>query len=132
MSQRQQNAADLVRTVTLPELEKGIKHLYDNEANTPAARAAAALALVTIQPEVYLPRLAKSLADTNETVTLRERIACVLAGLNSPVARQAVLGALATAQHRLQVKLAQSLAASGPAHKRCRRWRRQISCLHKC
>jgi len=46
--------------------------------------------------------------------SLREKIAGVLAGLNSPVARDAVLGALATAPRRQQIKLSQSLAASPP------------------
>jgi putative heme-binding domain-containing protein len=117
LSQRQQNAADLARTVPLPELEARMKQLYDGENNTPAARAAAGHALVTLKPEVYLPMLAKSLADTNQVPSVRDKIATVLAGLNSPVARDAVLAALATAPRRLQIKLAQSLAASPPGAK---------------
>jgi putative heme-binding domain-containing protein len=114
LSQRQQNAADLVRTVPLPELETGMRNLFETENNTPASRAAGGQALVAIKPDTYLTLLARSVADTNQTAALREKIAGVLAGLNSPVAREAVLGALVTAPRRLQIMLAQSLAASTP------------------
>ncbi len=113
-SQRQQNAADLVRTVPLPELETRMAQVYGHDNNTPAARAAAAYALLAIKPEIHLPRLAKTLADTNQPAALREKVAGVLAELNSPIAREATLGTLATAPRRLQIKLAQSLAATGP------------------
>lgn len=110
--QRQQNAADLVRTVPLPEFESQMVELFATEANTLDARAAAAGALVVLNPQTYVPELARHLSDTDATAVFREMMANVLAGLNSPRAREAVLQALLTAPHRLQLKLAQSLAAN--------------------
>jgi putative heme-binding domain-containing protein len=111
-SQRQQNAADLARTVPLPEMETPMAQLFAAEASTPAARAAAARALVALNQQTYLPLLAKNLADTNQTPALREKLAGLLAELNSPAAREATLGALGAAPRRLQIKLAQTLAGN--------------------
>ena len=109
-SQRQQNAADLARTVPLPELENRMLELFAAETNTPAARAATAHALVTLNPQSHLALLARNLADTNQPVSLREGIAFTLAELNSPAARDATLAALGTASRRVQIKLAQVVA----------------------
>ncbi len=111
-SQRQQSAANLARTVPLPEFESRMAELFSTETNALEARAAAAAALVALNPQTYVPQLARSLSDTNVTAVFRETMAGVLAGLNSPLARAAVLEALLTAPHRLQLKLAQSLAGN--------------------
>jgi putative heme-binding domain-containing protein len=111
-SQRQQNAADLVRTVPLPKMEARMAQLLTAEANTPSARAASARALVALNQQTYLPTLANSLADTNQPVALREKLAFILAELNSPAAREAVLSALGVSPRRSQIKLAQTLAAN--------------------
>jgi len=111
-SQRQQNAADLARTVPLPELEMPMAQLFAAEGATPAARAAAAGALMVLNQPIYLPLLARNLDDTNQTPALREKLAGILAELNSPAAREATLGALGAAPRRLQIKLAQSLAGN--------------------
>jgi len=111
-SQRQQNAADLVRTVPLPKMEARMAQLLAAEANTPSARAASARALVALNQQTYLPILANSLADTNQPVVLREKLAFILAELNSPAAREAVLSALGVSPRRSQIKLAQTLAAN--------------------
>jgi len=111
-SQRQQNAAELARAVPLPQLESAMARMFADERNTPAARAAAARALVALKPDAYIPLLAKNLADTNQPVSLREKTALILAELNSPAAREATLAALPNAPRRLQIKLALSLAAT--------------------
>src|SRR6185295_130757 len=80
-SQRQQNAAELVRTVPLPGLESQMAQLLSARTNTPEARAAAAQALVTLNQQTYLPLLAKNLADANQTPGFREKMAAILAGL---------------------------------------------------
>ena len=49
-------------------------------------------------------------ADTNQSPSLREKLAIILGDQNSPAAREAVIGAMITAPHRLQIKLAISLA----------------------
>ncbi|MCW5552827.1 MAG: c-type cytochrome [Verrucomicrobiae bacterium] len=111
-SQRQQDAAHLVRTVPLPEFESQMTQVFSEKSNPLEARAAAAAALVALKPETYIPDLARSLGDTNASPAFRETMAGVLAGLNSSLAREAVLEALLTAPHRLQLKLAQSLAGN--------------------
>jgi len=111
-SQRQQNAADLVRTVPLPKMEARMAQLFAAQANTTSARAAAARALVALNQQTYLPTLANSLADTNQSVVLREKLAFILAEMNSPAAREAALSALGVSPRRSQIKLAQTLAAN--------------------
>ena len=86
--------------------------VFSEKSNPLEARAAAAAALVALKPETYIPDLARSLGDTNASPAFRETMAGVLAGLNSSLAREAVLEALLTAPHRLQLKLAQSLAGN--------------------
>src|SRR5207247_7045275 len=75
-------------------------------------RAAAGRALVVLNQQTYLPLLAKKLADTNQIPALREKLAGILAELNSAAAREATLGALGAAPRRLQIKLAQTLAGN--------------------
>jgi putative heme-binding domain-containing protein len=56
--------------------------------------------------------LARSLDNTNQPALFREKVATVLAEVNSAPVREAVLRALVGAPFRAQIKLAQSLAAN--------------------
>lgn len=110
--QRQQSAVELVRTVPLPQLEPQMAQLFAAETIPLEVRAAAASSLVALNQETYAPLLARSLADTNRPAKFREKIAGILADLNSPLAGDAVLGVIGAAPYRAQIKLAQSLAGS--------------------
>ena len=112
ISQRQQTAAELARTVPLPELQPQMLKLFSARENSPPVRAAAAQALVANDQARFLPIIASSATDTNQTPAFRENIAEMLAGVNSPQAREAALSVLATAPRRSQMKLAQTLAAT--------------------
>ena len=112
ISQRQETAAELARTVPLPELQPQMLKLFSARENSPPVRAAAAQALVANDQARFLPIIATSATDTNQTPAFRENIAEMLTGVNSPQAREAALGVLATAPRRSQMKLAQTLAAT--------------------
>ncbi len=112
--QRLLNAAELTRTVPLPQFAARFAELF-NASETPEEwRAAAARTLLALDAPVYLGVVAGSLENTNSPAALREPLALLLAEQNSPVARSAVFAALRTAPHRLQIKLA-LLVAGNPA-----------------
>lgn len=113
-NQRPLNAAELVRTVPLPELAPRFVILFADVKKRPEFRVAAAQTLLALEPLRHMTLLAVTLADTNQPGTLRESLAFMLAGQNSPVAREAVLEALRVAPQRLQVKLALVLAGNTP------------------
>jgi putative heme-binding domain-containing protein len=112
LSHRQQNAAELTRTVPLAQFESQMAKLFDDEENPPEVRAAAAQTLVALNQQTNLPLVANKLADVNQPAALRESLATVLAELNSPAAREATLGAISAAPQRLQIKLATALAGN--------------------
>jgi putative heme-binding domain-containing protein len=109
---RQLDAANLARTVPLPQLAPRFAGAFKDNENSDEFRAAAAQVLITINSPTYLGAVVETLADTNQPAALRQRLASVLADQNSPTAREAVLGAMVTAPHRLQIKLALSLAGN--------------------
>lgn len=109
-NQRPLNAAELARTVPLPELASRFAALFKDGKRPNELRAAAAQTLVALDAPRYVPLTSQTLADTNETAGLREPLALLLAEQNSPVARAAVLDALRAAPQRLQGRLALLLA----------------------
>jgi putative heme-binding domain-containing protein len=109
---RQQNAAELVRTIPLPALENAMKSMVEAEANPFEARVAASSALLALDQQNYAPLIARNLDNTNQPAWFREKVAAVLAEVNSQPAREAVLRALVAAPFRAQIKLAHLLAAN--------------------
>jgi putative heme-binding domain-containing protein len=109
-SQRQQSAADLTRTVPLPQFEKRMQDVFKASTNTPSARSAAGHALISLKQDTYLPLLTGYLADTNQPPALRENLAGLLADVNADAAREAVLDSMNAVPRRLQIRLAQTLA----------------------
>lgn len=108
--QRQVNAAELARTVPLPQLAPRLALAVQDRKNSDAFRAAAARALLAMDTPAYLPPLIATLADTNQPAALREQLALLLADQASLAARAAVIEALLAAPRRLQIKLAISMA----------------------
>ena len=110
--QRQVNAAELARTVPLPQLAPRLATAFTDRENPDEFRAAAARSLIAVDSAAYLVTVVATLSDTNQPAALREQLAVTLAGQNSPAAHAAVLAAAITASHRLQMKLAVSLAGN--------------------
>lgn len=113
-NQRPLNAAELARTVPLPELANRFAALFKDANSRNEFRAAAAQTLIALDASGYVPLTAGTLADTNQPAVLREQLALILAEQNSPVAREAVLDALRAAPQRLQIILALLLAGGAP------------------
>jgi putative heme-binding domain-containing protein len=109
-NQRPLNAAELARTVPLPELAGRFAALFNDTTSPNEFRAAAAQTLMALDAPAYTPLTAGTLADTNQPAALRERLALILSEQNAPVARSAVLDALRAAPQRLQIRLALLLA----------------------
>jgi putative heme-binding domain-containing protein len=109
---RQQNAAELVRSVPLPAMADSMASLFEDGSNSFEVRAAAASALVALNQQAYTPLLARNLDNTNHPALFREKVGAVLAEVNAPLAREAVLRTLVAAPFRGQVKLAHSLAGN--------------------
>jgi putative heme-binding domain-containing protein len=109
-NQRPLFAAELARTVPLPELAERFAALFQDTNNRNEIRAAAAQTLVALDAPGYVPLTAGTLADTNQPAAFRESLALLLAEQTSPVARAAVLDALRAAPQRLQIRLALLLA----------------------
>lgn len=111
-SQRPVSAAELIRSVPLPEFADRVAARFSDSASALELKLAAARALLGLDAARYLPLLAGTLADTNEPSALREPLGLVLADQNSPVARAAVLETLRVAPQRSQIKLALALAGN--------------------
>ncbi len=110
--QRKQSAAELTRTLPLPEMENSMAALAGGADNSPAARAAAVRALLAIDSQKYVPSFAGQLMDTNQAAVFRERLAGIMAEVNSAEARAAVIAALGTMPRRSQTTVATVLAGS--------------------
>ena len=106
------DAAELARSIPLPEFAPRFAELLKGVARRAEVRTAAAQTLLAFDSATYLPLAATMLADTNQPTDLREPLALLLAGQNSPVARSAVLEAMRSAPQRLQIKMALPLAGN--------------------
>lgn len=111
LGQRERNAADLTRSVPLPELLPRFAQIYKEE-DFDDSRTSAAQTLLALDAPTYIPLVAATLNDTNQPANVREPLALILAEQNSPVARDAVARVLSTASHRWQVKLALLVAGN--------------------
>src|SRR5581483_3649096 len=75
-------------------------------------RVAAAQALMAMKPGGNVALLGRICSDGGEPRTVRERMAQVLAEVNTQPARAALIGALRVAPERMQAKLAVALASN--------------------
>ncbi|MST95264.1 MAG: c-type cytochrome [Pedosphaera sp.] len=109
---RQAAGADLARTLQIASLEPQLTKLLNQSAAEPEARAAAARALVVLQPDAAIPTVARLVNDDALDVSLREKFAVSLSEANTPAAHEALTAALRAAPGRFQSKLALSLAST--------------------
>lgn len=106
------HAAEIVRTVPLPQFAPRFVAAFKRIDAPAELRAAAAHTLIAIDAPANIAPLAAALADTNQPAALREQLALLLADQNLPAARVPVLDAILIAPHRLQLKLALGLAGN--------------------
>lgn len=111
-SRRGRDAAELARSVPLPEFAPRFLTLLKDDTGNSEVRAAAARTLVALDAAIHIPLTAAVLADTNQPSALRESLALLLAEQNSDDARAGVVQAIAGAPQRLQIKLAAALAGN--------------------
>ena len=112
IARRRQAAAELARTLPLPELLPQLVALLASAAPDLDTRAAVARALLAIRPNEQLTALAPLLADSTVPVRLREQIGVALASQDVAATQAVLVEALRASPHRVQLKLAQSLAGS--------------------
>lgn len=109
---RLRDAAELTRTVPLPEFSPRFVDLLKDNGGSTEVRSAAARTLIALDGALQVPLTAAVLADTNQPAPLREALALLLAEQNSDAARAGVRQAIPAAPHRLQIKLAAILAGT--------------------
>jgi len=113
IAKRQQAAADLVRILPLPKLEPRLIDLVLDSTLEPEPRAAVARALLALNPNEELEPVVPLVGDSAMPEPLRDKICRAVAGKYAHAASQAILvESMRTLSRRLQIKLAQSFAAS--------------------
>ena len=112
VDKRQLAAAELAGTLRLTKLEPKLADLLNDPNAEADARGAAAKALAALNPSGCLPGLGKIIAEADQPIKLREKIATVLGELNSPQARAILVETLRTAPHGLQTQLGLALAGN--------------------
>jgi putative heme-binding domain-containing protein len=103
---------DLAAALRQPKLANNIVHILIDRKKPESARVAAVAGLATFDPKPLVGTFASRLTDTTESITLREKVAQVLAGISLPEARSALLTALPTAPARLASAIAAGLAGT--------------------
>jgi putative heme-binding domain-containing protein len=113
ITKRQQAAADLARLLPLPTLEPKLTELLLDSTLELEARSAAARALLAFNPNEDLEPLSPLIADAAMPGPLREKICGAVAGKYAVAPSHAILvESSRSLPRRLQIQLAQSLAAS--------------------
>jgi len=111
VSQRRSMAAELAGKLRLAALAPSLRQMLEDPAAGLPDRAAAARALVSIEPEPTARTLASILADGAELAAVRDDLGLALAGIPSDSARAAVVNAMKTAPARTQARWAVELAS---------------------
>ena len=109
---RMQTAAELAATLKDPQLVAPLAKLLGYETAAPAARGAAAKALLATDPQAQIPALAKIVADAKQQIQTRELVAAALGDSGSPAAAAALIDAVKYAPGSVQLRAAQSIAGS--------------------
>ncbi|PYJ54969.1 MAG: hypothetical protein DME24_25570, partial [Verrucomicrobia bacterium] len=115
---RQQAAAELVRALSLTELEPRLAAALANPTTDIGACGAIAKTLVALHPDEILAALAPLVGEHAVPINLRKWIAQAIAGSKSSESQDILNEAFRTLTRRLQVELATSLAsnAAGAEH----------------
>jgi putative heme-binding domain-containing protein len=108
---RQKSAAELAAQLKVASLEKPLDELFVDDSANEASRAAAAKALMVLNPTAHAGDVAKVVQNPAEPQKLREECAKVLGESKSADVDTVIVGALATAPQSLQVQLALTLVS---------------------
>jgi putative heme-binding domain-containing protein len=110
LGQRWQDVAEVARSFKLTSLEAPLAAWLADKNMDPDVRAAAARAVLTLNPDANVALAGRICGDAAEPAALRQKTAEALAEANSPAARTALIESLCAAPERLQVKMALALA----------------------
>ncbi|MGZ5543213.1 MAG: PVC-type heme-binding CxxCH protein, partial [Limisphaerales bacterium] len=108
---RQRSAAELAAALKIFELEQSIDALFLDDSANEVSRAAAAKALMVLNPANHASELGSVLGNAAESLKLREDCAKVLAESKSSSADTFIVTTIATAPQGLQTQLALALAS---------------------
>jgi putative heme-binding domain-containing protein len=105
-------AIELCGALKITELQDALASLAADKTKSETRRSAALAALPTLDSEKHIDLLSTVVADASEPISLRERVANILGGLNRPSAQNELSKVLAAAPQRLAVGIAMALAGS--------------------
>ena len=108
---RQKSAAELAGQLKIANLEKPLAELFVDDGANESSRAAAAKALMVLNPTQHVSEVAKVVQNPSEPQKLREECAKVLGESKSSDADAIIIAALATAPQSLQAQFSLTLAS---------------------
>jgi putative heme-binding domain-containing protein len=108
---RQRSAAELAAQLKISKLEKPLAGLFADEGANDLSRAAAAKALMVLNPTQHSSDVAKVVQNPSEPQKLREECAKALGESKTADADAIIIAAMATAPQSLQAQLALTLAS---------------------
>ncbi len=111
VDRRQQSAAELADTLHLTKLEKDLTGLMLSEDANADTRAAAAKAVMSFDAKAHTAELGKILADSEQPMKLREKVAQTLADANSAESNASLVETLRFAPKSLQTQIALALSS---------------------
>ena len=118
VEERQLAAAELAGDMKLAKLEKPMRELVAAESTMASVRAAAAKALLALNPDPAMKTLAPLIADKDIPAAIRGKIGVAIASGDANAAGEVLEGALASSPNNVQRKIALALASSGSGGKR--------------
>jgi putative heme-binding domain-containing protein len=110
-AQRQQAGAEIALALKDANLAPALKKVAENPAGDAAARAAAAKALIALDPQGSSPSLLAIAADATAPIALRESCVDAVGSAKEPAMRDALLTSLQQAPSRLQSRMALAFAS---------------------
>ena len=105
-------AIELCGALKIAAIQDSLASLAADKTKSETRRSAALAALPTLDGEKHIDLLSTVLADASEPISLRERVANILGGLNQTSAQNELSKVLAAAPQRLAVGIAMALAGS--------------------
>ena len=112
VGRRQQAAAEVAQSLKLASLEPALTRILLDAATAPDTQAAVAKTLLSFRPDESLAAIVPWLGDAGLPAPLRERVGRVVASTNRAESPTVLLETLQAAPRRLQIRIAQTLAAS--------------------
>ncbi|MFN7138306.1 MAG: c-type cytochrome, partial [Limisphaerales bacterium] len=112
IDRRQIAAAELAELLRVHAMEGRLSQLFLSSSSSPAARGAAAKALLSLNASTHLQAIGAVLLKEETDPRLRERIAQAIVQANNREARDLLLPAMESASGRMQSQFALALASN--------------------